>query len=313
MRSFLSDVRFGLRGPREEPGFAAVAVGGTRALGSGATGRRHSASPTRRAGARSRSRAGDAHRALVGSKHPVKYPDRHSAPPTGTSATGANAALLRNLGDGLEASPVLGGSDERPTADQRPLWAHFRPASGARDRAAFLGRNFPRQRNDGVSPWGATRTVAMLFGDPLEDALRRRSFDSQAARSWSRGNPFEIVARGTGRRALFDRAGLLIPLVNQACPGVRARDRRRGRLARPCPSRRPGGEMDSIGARSRANIRRGTDFSVVVEPLHDSLLGAGGPRSSSCPARSSAPPNRVREHGGISSSHGEPPAAASSR
>ncbi len=268
MRSFLSDLRYGLRGLTRNPGFAAAAVA-TLALGIGAT----------------IAVFGVADAALlkplpypeperlvrVGSLHPVK-----NAEGIGTSYMDYRdwhdrSRSFEALGGMLESSAVLGGSEGADRVTAAWISADVLPALRIEP---VLGRVF---RADEDREGGGTHVAI------LSDALWKTRFGADRSilgrKILVEGNPYEVVGVVPEDELFFDRSGLLLPLVNQAFPGRSGRPIDVvGRLAPGVSLAAARGEMDSIGrALAREYPEEETGFSVVVVPLHDALLGGRRP------------------------------------
>src|SRR6185295_8092355 len=182
MRSFLSDVRFGLRGLARNPGFAFVAVA-TLALGIGATVTVFGVADA--ALLRPLPYPQSERLLRVGSLHPLKNADGIGASYLDFRDWRERSRSFSELGGVLESSAVLGGSEgaDRVTA----VWISSEVLPALR-LEPLLGRNF---RADEDRESGDTH-VAMLSA-----SLWKTRFGSDRSvlgrKILVEGNPYEIV------------------------------------------------------------------------------------------------------------------------
>ncbi|HSP93515.1 MAG TPA: ABC transporter permease [Thermoanaerobaculia bacterium] len=267
MRSFLADLRYGLRGLRKNPGFA-VPAAATLALGIGATVAIFGvvdavllkALPYREPGRLAR----------VGSLHPVKN----------SNGIGASYMDLRDWRDRnrsfdklsgiLGTSVVLGGSESAAQVDAAFVSADLLPLLGLEPVA---GRNF---RPDEDREGGPSRVVL------LSESVWKSRFGGDRAVVGRKilidGGPYEVIGVAPDD-ALVIGAGVIAPLVNQAFPSRsgRAVDVV-GRLAPGVTLAAARRDMESIGrALASEYPEENTGFSIAVQPLQESLVGGRRP------------------------------------
>jgi putative ABC transport system permease protein len=276
MRSFLSDLRYGLRGLRKNPGFAVPAAAPV-ALGIGATVAIFGvvdAVLLKGLPYREPERL-----ARVGSLHPVKN----------SNGIGASYMDLRDWRDRnrsfeklsgiLGTSVVLGGAESAARVDAAFVSADLLPLLGL-DPVA--GRNF---RPDEDREGGPSRVV--LLSESVWKSRFGRDRAVVGRKVLIDGGPYEVIGVAPDD-ALVIGAGVIAPLVNQA---FASRSGRAvdvvGRLAPGVTLAAARRDMDSIGrALATEYPEENTGFSIAVQVFRSLWSAAGVRRCSSSPERS---------------------------
>ena len=268
MRSFLFDLRYGLRSLTRAPGFATAAAA-TLALGIGATVAIFGVAD---AALLRPLPYPDPERLLrVGQLHPVKNADGVGCSYMDYRDLRDRNRSFESLGGMLLTSAVLGGSESAEQVDAAYVSTELFSALGMEPIA---GRLF-REEEDREG--GPSRVV--LLSKNLWMARYGGNRSVLGRKILLDGVPHEIVGVVPDDEMELENAGVLAPLVNQAFPS------RSGRALDLVGRLRPGvtaaqarAEMAAIGeALAREYPEEDGGFSVVVSPLHEALLGSRRP------------------------------------
>jgi len=268
MRSFLFDLRHGLRGLTRAPGFGAVAAA-TLALGIGATVAIFGVVDA--ALLRPLPYPAPERLLRVGQLHPVKNADGVGCSYMDYRDLRERNRSFESLGGMLLTSAVIGGSESAEQVDAAYVSTELFAALGMEPIA---GRLF---RGDEDREGGPSRVV--LLSKSLWTARYGGDRSVLGRKILLDGVPYEIVGVVPDDEMELENAGVLAPLVNQAFPS------RSGRALDLVGRLRPGvtaaqarDEMAAIGeALAREYPEENGGFSVVVSPLHEALLGSRRP------------------------------------
>ncbi|HEY7114765.1 MAG TPA: ADOP family duplicated permease [Thermoanaerobaculia bacterium] len=268
MRSFFFDLRYGLRGLTRAPGFAAVAAA-TLALGIGATVAIFGVADA--ALLRPLPYPAPERLLRVGQLHPIKNADGVGCSYMDYRDLRDRNRSFENLGGMLLSSTVIGGSESAEEVNAAYVSVELFAVLGIEPIAGRLFR--PEEDREGgpshVALLSKSLWTSRYGADP--SAVGRKILID--------GVPYEIVGVVPDDEMELENAGVLAPLVNQAFPS------RSGRALDLAGRLRPGvtiaqarDEMAAIGnALAREYPEEDGGFSVVVAPLHESLLGSRRP------------------------------------